>query len=290
MDPEKWGILLNVIKCGSLSKAAEQLGYTPSGISRAIASLEEEVGFPLLTRDRRGVSPTKECTSLMPHVQRLCAAAARLHEEASSLCGLETGTLTIGSSYGNYYHMLAEWVSSFRRLHPGITVEILKDVSSSLARAVEDGRCDLCVISRREGRFEWIPLTEDDLVAVLPADHPSASLEAYPIADLAGEAFIDIMPGQETDNTILFSDSRLKPRNLIACADTFAALSMVEAGLGVTLVNGILLSRWQGNVAVKKLDPPRRIEIGIACPAPEECSPAARQFLAHVHGALAGTR
>ena len=61
MDPEKYKILLKTIQTGSLSDAAEELGYTPSGVSRSISALEEETDLILLNRTHSGVTPTKEC-------------------------------------------------------------------------------------------------------------------------------------------------------------------------------------------------------------------------------------
>ncbi len=65
MDLEKMKALLCVLERGSLSAAAEAMGYTPSGISRMMASLEEELGFTLLIRSRVGICPSKECELLL---------------------------------------------------------------------------------------------------------------------------------------------------------------------------------------------------------------------------------
>lgn len=71
MDTEKINLLLTAISSGSLSAAAEKLDYTPSGISRSVAAMEDEIGFPLLLRSRNGVQPTKECLKLLPSFEEL---------------------------------------------------------------------------------------------------------------------------------------------------------------------------------------------------------------------------
>lgn len=72
MEFDRYRALVCAIETGSLSAAAEKLQYTPSGVSRMIAALEEENGFPLLLRGRNGVRPTAECEKLRrgaePHV------------------------------------------------------------------------------------------------------------------------------------------------------------------------------------------------------------------------------
>ena len=66
MDTEKCRALLAVLEAGSLSAAAEKLDYTPSGLSRMMAALEQELGFPLLSRSHSGVQPTRACRTLLP--------------------------------------------------------------------------------------------------------------------------------------------------------------------------------------------------------------------------------
>ena len=71
MDTDKYKALLSAIETGSLSAAAAELDYTPSGISRAVASLEESLGFSLLVRKKSGVFPTEECQLLLPLFRNL---------------------------------------------------------------------------------------------------------------------------------------------------------------------------------------------------------------------------
>ncbi len=288
MDTEKAEVLLRVLEAGSLSAAAERLGYTPSGVSRIVAALEAETGFPLLRREHRGVRPTAECEQLLPHLHRLAAAQRQYDQEAAAILGLERGQLTVGSSYGSYVARLARAAAAFSREHPGIRVEIMTGSSTELGRALQEGRADLCVISRREGAFDWVPLQRDPLAAVVPADHPLAGGRAFPLERFSEEPFIDILPGEETDNSRLFREAHIQPRVRFACRDSLSALTMVEAGLGVTLVNALLLEGWRGKTAALPLSPPQEVEIGIAVPSLEAVSPAGRRFLALLTSEEAG--
>ena len=286
METERIAALLAVLEAGSLSAAAERLGYTPSGLSRAIAALEEETGLPLLRRGRWGVTPTDSCQRLLPYMRRLLSSADQYRQEADAIRGLEQGTLSIGSSYGSYYRVLAQLVAGFCQAHPGVRVELQQAHSSELAQALEEGRIDLCIISRREGSFDWLPLREDQLVAVIPQDHPCASLPAFPLERFAREPMIAIQPDAETDNARLFRHFRIRPQFFYSCADYAAALTMVEAGLGITMVNQVLLENWTGRAIVLPLDPPQTVELGIAVPSLDAASPAARQFIAHTRCSL----
>ena len=281
MDTEKIKVLLDVIEAGSLSAAAEKLRYTPSGLSRMLAALEEETGFALLRRSRWGVTPTAECRELLPQMRRLLQAEDQYRQQAAAIRGLEAGRLSIGSSYGVYYRTLAQLAADFCRDHPGIRVDLLGGSSSELARAVEEGRVDLCIISRRSGSFEWIGLRQDPLVAVLPSTPPGAGETAYPLRGFARDAFIEIRPGTETDNSRCFLQNGVRPNTCYTCADDGAAVSMVEAGLGVTLVNALLLEGRPCAAAVLPLEPAQSVEVGIALPSLDAASPAARRFITY---------
>ena len=69
MELDRYRALVCAIETGSLSAAAEALQYTPSGVSRMVAALEEETGVPLLLREHSGVRPTKECEKLLPAIR-----------------------------------------------------------------------------------------------------------------------------------------------------------------------------------------------------------------------------
>ena len=84
MDTERWQILLKAIDRGSLRAAAEEMGFTVSGISRSVATLEKELGFSLLYRAKSGVQPTEECRQLLPSVRELLFAQERLEQIAAA--------------------------------------------------------------------------------------------------------------------------------------------------------------------------------------------------------------
>ena len=280
MDTEKCYALLRSIELGSLSAAAQELGYTVSGMSRLVLSLEDELGFRLLNRSRSGVVPTRECELLLPAMRELARWAESCRQLAGEVRGLETGRIRVGMSYPAYYPALGEAVSGFSREHPGVEIALFEGTSSVLAGALERREADFCVMSRRETGCAWTPLTTDSLAVWLPANHPLAQLAAYPAAELERETYIDISPGEETDNSRFLAKRGINVRRRASTSDVYGALSLVGAGLGVALVNTLLARGIDtGHRAVLlPLDPPYLVEIGAAYHPPEEQSPAARRF------------
>ena len=279
MDTEKCKALIATIEEGSLSAAADRLGYTPSGISRMMAALEEETGFRLLARSRSGVVPTAECEKMMPVFRELIYWGEQYRQYASEICGLERGTVTVGTSYSSYYRWLSELVAKFCSRYPGIEVRTLQANSTNLYIAMEEHRADLCIVSRREPDFRWIPIKEDPMVVWVPEDHRAATAGFYRDTDLETEGYIETFPEEETDNARLLADRQIKPMVKFSTTDNYATYCMVESGLGVALMNGMSMGSWHGRVRAVPIEPPELVSIGFICQSDVNISPAARRFI-----------
>ena len=293
MDTAKCAALLLAVELGSLSAAAERLGYTVSGMSRMILSLEDDLGFRLLNRSRAGVEPTRECALLLGSMRELTRWGESCRQLAAQVRGLETGRVCVGMSYPAYYPVLTEAVTGFSREHPGVEIELVEGTSSALSGMLERHEADFCIMSRRSGAHAWTPLTSDSLAVWLPANHPLANRESYPAAELANEAYIDISPGEETDNSRFLAERGISVRRRASTSDIYGALSLVGAGLGVALVNTLLAKDVDGSgrTVLLPIDPPYTVEIGAAYQPRGEQSPAAGRFTDYaLSRLLAGAR
>ena len=138
---------------------------------------------------------------------------------------------------------------------------------------------DFCIISQRENIPVFHPLCRDSITAWVPKNHPAVARGIYKASDLWTDDYIELYPDLETDNSLFLERNDLRPSVCAATSDIYAAYAMVEAGLGVVLINTLLSHRWQGDVVSLPLDRSSDFEIGIAAKSVEECSPAAREFL-----------
>lgn len=168
MDTERWQILLKAIDRGSLRAAADEMGFTVSGISRSVATLEKELGFALLYRAKSGVQPTAECRQLLPSVRELLFAQERLEQTAAKVRGADCGTIVIGTAYNCYYEWVTRMMAAFRTRHPGVVIKIVNGTSSELAEMLLDHRTDFCLISHRDSLPVWLPIRQDELMVLLP--------------------------------------------------------------------------------------------------------------------------
>ena len=280
MDTEKCAALLCVLESGSITAAAEKLGYTVSGISRMMAALEAESGFPLLLRSKTGVVPTEDCRHMLPTLQELARLGALYEARSSAVRGLDTGVIRVGSVYGAYYDWLAQTIAAFSKRHPGIEVRFLQGSSSEFYAQLTRHELDFSIVSRREGDYEFHLLRQDSLLAWLPRNHPCVKNGIYPLGDFETDPYIDTFPGQETDNSRAFRANGIAPRSRFLSKDVQATHAMVAAGLGVALNNAILAYGLDlSDIITLPTDPPVEVEIGIAAPRKEDRSPAAEHFM-----------
>lgn len=280
MDTEKCAALLCVIESGSITAAADKLGYTVSGVSRMMAAMETESGFPLLVRSKSGVVPTEDCLRLLPTLKELARLGELYEERTSAVRGLETGVIRVGSVYSAYYDWLAQTIASFSLLHPGIEIRFLQGSSSEFYSSLAEHEVDFCIVSQREGDYDFFPIRNDPLVAWVPKNHPRVKDGFYPLTDFETEPYIDTYPGQETDNERVFRTNGLSPCGQFLSVDIQATRAMVAAGLGVSLCNSILAHGLDLNGIVELETQPRcDVEIGIAAPRKDDRSPAAESFL-----------
>lgn len=284
MDTEKCRILLTTLEKGSMSKAAETLGYTPSGILRAIKSLEDDIGLPLLLRTPRGVTVTKEGEKILPALKEILHQEQFIREMSADLRGLVTGELNVGTFFSVAANLMPPILSDFRKKYPGIRVNLVQAGNKELRRELSEKELDCAIISRQSYEGPWIPLCRDELVVWLPENHPLATLPAFPVRQLEKEPFIDELPGEETDIWELCEKEQLHLNVIFTSIDNYTAYKMVEAGLGISLNNRLMTATWQGKVKVLPLSPRQYIELGMA--VPEMISPALGKFIEYVRKAV----
>ena len=285
MESEKCRVLLCAIDKGSITAAAEAMGYTISGVSRMMAALENEVGFPLLRRSREGVTPTNECRRLLPSLREMVAQAEQCRQMAGELRGLVSGTVAVGTFSSVATHWLPNMICAFQKDYPNIDFEILMGSYQEVEQWVIQGRADcgfLHLPARAE--LETVCLAQDELLAVLPEDHPLAVLERVPAEALAQQPFILLDKAGERDRDVMqaFERAGTMPKVRFTTLDDYAVMSMVEHGLGVSILPQLVLRRIPYRVALRPLAQPVFRQIGLATRPGEELAPAARRFLTYL--------
>ena len=287
MDEVKCEALITAAEQGSLSRAARILGYTQPGISRMIHSLEEELGFPLLIRTKKGVELTPNGKTVLPYLEETVRAARLTHETSASILGLLSGTLTIGCYYSVSSMILPPLLKRFGTDYPRVRIILREGTNAELAEALENRTIDFSLAAPTPESLECdhIPILEDELVVWLPPSHPLAGKTAFPLEALTSYPFIITQPGQDTDIDRLLSKYHIHPDFHFATKDAYSTYRMVEAGLGISFNQSLFARGWKGNVVTLPFAPPQVIHLDISIPSLKEASPAAKKFIQYVEEA-----
>lgn len=279
MDTKKYEVLEKIVEYSSLTKAAEELGMTQSGVSHILSGLERELGFPLLRRSRVGARLTGEGERLMPYIRSVLRAEEQLTQAAAELRGPAAGTVRIATFTSVAVHWLPGMLREFQALCPKVEFRLFNGDYHDVDLALTGGSADVGFITLpTELRCETIALREDPLLAVLPREHPLARLPVCPVAAVAAEPFISLLSTSDDDARRALDAAGVRPNVRFTTKDDYAIIAMVEKGLGVSIMPSLLLTGRGEGVAVRPLDPPASRVLAMAIPAGDRAGPATRRF------------
>ena len=289
MNIDSYRLFLRAAKLGSLTAAAEQSGYTQAAVSHIIASLERELGFPLFTRGKGGVTLTQDGERMLGHIREVVNRDDTLRQVADEIKGLRAGKVRIGAFSSAAVCWLPGLIREFRELHPNIELDLRVDTYKSIEDWIANEEIDCGFTSRTEGKLlAYIPLAEDRMLAFLPEGHPFAQLPALPLGNISMLDFIIPGEGSNYDIGRILRQAGVKPRVSFAVSDDHAAIAMVRKGLGMTIIPELVLRGMGMDGAGIELEPKCTRTICIASKAHTAVSPACRAFIDFVRAKAAG--
>lgn len=263
MQATKYESLIKIIELGSFSGAAEELGYTPSGLNRMMSALEEDLGIQILNRTKKGISLTDAGKEVLPIIQNIIYLEKSLNEKCDEIKGLIKGNIKIGTIYSIASIWIPELVGNFKKLYPGITISVLQGSHQDLNEWFEEGKVDLIFTTKREDLDHWMTLKKDPVMVWLPENHNKADYSHFPIKDLENEIYIMNMPGADSDAEYLMNAENLNLNVQYTSLDNYTTYRMVEAGLGISMNNSLMSQNWNGKVVTIPLYPETFVELGI---------------------------
>ncbi len=277
---QKYMAFITTVEYGSFTKAAEVLHYSQSGISRMIHDLEEEWRVSLLERGRAGVRLTSDGLQLLPYVQNVCAEYQKLQEQVDAINGLETGLIRIGTFSSVATHWLPNIIREFQKDYPQIDYELLLGDYTEIEHWILEGRVD-CGFLRlpTQPELDTIFLEQDKLLVVLPEEHPLTEYDRIPIAALCNDPFLLLEKGAKAEVSEIFERCSLSPNTRFTTWDDYAVMSMVESGLGISILPQLILRRIPYRIVIKELEVPAFRKIGLAIKDKKRAPLAVKRFL-----------
>ncbi len=282
MDTKKIAALLAAVEKGSLTAAAQELGYTQSGLTHMMNALENEFSLNLLVRSKSGVHLSPAGQRLLPQMRKLLASTQELEEAAGQLREQSVTTLRLGA----YASVARQWIPSvlaeFRRISP--ETDVVMDVGGivELYDKLKNDELDCAIVSYQEPLCQglsMIPLADDALLAILPPDGDAPA--AFPLSGFEGKEFLMPSFGFDLDIDPLFASgleklaSRVRHTNL----DDAAIASMVAHGLGVSILSSLIMRDIHDPVHAVPLEPPAVRRLCIAVREHSQSDRSLRRFV-----------
>ncbi len=287
MDTQKIALLLEVIKIGSLKRAAETLNYTQSGLIYQINSLEQEIGVPLLIRNHKGVSLTSAGRALEAQFRELVENEARLRSEIEHFTKQGTDELRLGVIVSALNSWLPEILKSYQEKYPHVKINIYCGISE-LPAWLDSELIDLAIVPKHMSvGYHWRFLHKDTICACIPASFPiaqqeSVTYEALMQYPLLNPAYAETSAYSEVYQKLGIQSRHELPGVQISSTDGATLFPLVGSGLGITFLSDSYLSVCPSTVAMVPLDPLFHREIGIITSHNRTLTPAARNFVAQL--------
>ncbi|AOH56583.1 LysR family transcriptional regulator [Peribacillus muralis] len=283
MNIQKYMAFVKAVELGSFTKAAEILDYSQSGISRMINDLEKEWGMFLFERGRAGINLTSDGLKLLPQLKRICNEYEILMKQIGDLNDLESGIIRIGTFSSVASHWLPNMIKIFKKDYPMIDFEFLLGDYTEIESWILNGRVDFGFLRLpTKAGLETIFLEQDRLLAVMPQNHPLATCERFPINGLLESPFMLLEKGAKAEISEIFEKHQITPHVNFTTWDDYAIMSMVENGLGISILPELILQRIPHKIIAKELEVPAFRKIGVAMREQKTLSLASLKFLEYL--------
>lgn len=279
----KYKVFMKVVELRSLTKAAEIMGFTQSGVSHIMNSLEEEFGFQLLTRSRSGVQLTTNGEEVLKTIREILTWNEHLEQQVASIHGIELGTVHIGTFTSVGVHWLPGIIKDFQKDYPQIEIRLAEGDYREIEQWIAEGKIDCGFLSLPTGEtFDVIPLHQDPMLVLLPLDHKLSSQTVIDLSQIANEPFIMPSKGSDDDVNRILENMMIKPDIKYTVGDDYAIMAMVEKGLGISILPELVLRGQRRKIELRQLKEPRLRSLGIAVNSMRQMSPATKRFLNYV--------
>lgn len=269
-------VLKTVTEQGSFRKAAELLGLTPSAISHTVASLEGELGFPVLNRSKSGVTLTDYGERLLPYVNAVLNSNESLQQKVVQFNGLEQGTVKLGCFSSTCTNWIPDILHSFHKLYPGIVIEVLQGTYDDVVYWIKNGVVDMGFLSASSaGDLSIVPLYKDPLLCVMPQNmERHGDGEYIGIDEMKTYPFVAQRESTDADIQNFLKGSALDVHAKYHVVDDLAMVSMVAHGFGICIMPEMVMKDIPYEVKCYPIKPEAYRIVGLATQNSEFMAPA----------------
>ena len=259
MDTLKIKIVLLAAKYKSLSRAAEELSYTPSAFSRTLSTFEKQLGVQLFKRSKVGVELTSEGKRMIPYFESVLAAEKSLFDAASRTNDTSRYELKIGTYSSILRNYLTQILKDFHEKNKNINLSV--SVSDNLHGWLKDGRTDIVFADEKVlSNNGFVPILEDTYYVIAPPEWFSGR-ECVGREELYEYTYIDT---DDKYSNEYFEKERFSERIYLNSEDDLSVINTVREGIGFTILPELVLKKTMPDVTVLRLEPKITRRLGFA--------------------------
>ena len=244
MDAKKLEILMTAVDLGSFSRASEVVGYTQSGLTHLVNSLEREIGFPLIIRSHNGIALTEEGRELMPAIRQFLQANANLENQIQTITEKQTETIRIAAYASIAMFWMPEILYRFKRICPNVDVDLrMVDHALEPFELLQDGKTDVIFASRQ--------------------NYPLNSRTEFPLKEFEGKDFLMPYGRFDIDVHAAFEKAGVKAKEQTVYVDDETVIRMVGKGLGISMMSELMIRGNTDDVCCVPVAPKSIRELGM---------------------------
>lgn len=276
---------MEVAKREHVTEAANKLHVAQSAVSRQIFNLEEELGVDLFIREGRTVRLTRIGKVFLEHMERAINVIDNAKQVVEEYVDPEKGTIHIGFSASLASYILPTAIYYFRKQYPDVKFELNQNSYSELIEAVIKGDINIAILGPIPAEKEKIKssvLFTEDIVALLPSNHPLANRSSIKLTELRDESFVLFPEGYILRKEIMEGciQRGFRPKVSFEGKDLDAIKGLVSAGLGVTLIPEVTIVDClpRSTVKIPVIEPSLKRSVGAIIPTERELLPTEKLF------------
>ena len=287
MRTSRYEVFLKIVETKSLTRTAAFFGCTQSAVSQLVRALESDLGVTLLARNKSGVRLTPEGEYLLPSMRQIVVGERDVFEKSLELQNLNAGLIRIGIFTSLSCQWLPPHLKSFRESYPNIGFELLQGDMLQICEWLRNGMVDVGFMTKPDGdEFVFKELLADRMNIVLPKGHPLENKKDLNLKDLADETFVLLESGYSQIVEKMFADAGIRPKRQYTVKDDYTVMSMVESGLGVTLLPELVFQRTPYALVGVPAEPAYYRRLGVSWMKKEHGSIAVNKFVQHLFGEM----
>ena len=251
IGPDELETFIAVSTLGSFRRAAEKLGVSQPSVTSRVQRLEAILGVMLLNRTTRRVTTTEAGERLRLRAEHTVTELRSLVQEFRDEASLRRGRVAIASSPTIASSVLPAIIRQFALANPGVALTLVDEFVGTALQKISNATADLALIpfAGNSTEFDFEHLFDDEFIVVAPREHPIArkdltdfeEISRYPLLTLPSESAVWYTMRDEFERRGLRFEPAFQAHNL------FTLVGLVEAGLGLTLLPQIIVTRLNLN-------------------------------------------